>query len=156
MQDFFNNLNWVMLLKAFVVGGLICIIGQILIDKTKLTPARILVIFVTSGAILRSIMNISTFSRFCRCRCKCSFNWFWKLISKRSYWKSSTKRTSWRLYRWYCRSRWWNCRSNILWLYCFSGFKTKNEKTIIRKVALPHFSSRRFEFPNKMRKSQRQ
>lgn len=40
------------LLKAFVVGGLICVIGQILIDKTKLTPARILVIFVTTGAIL--------------------------------------------------------------------------------------------------------
>lgn len=32
--------------------GLICVIGQILIDKTKLTPARILVIFVTAGAIL--------------------------------------------------------------------------------------------------------
>ena len=39
-------------IKAFVVGGLICVIGQILIDKTKLTPARILVIFVTTGAIL--------------------------------------------------------------------------------------------------------
>ena len=52
MQDFFSNLDWIMLLKAFVVGGLICIIGQILIDKTKLTSARILVIFVTAGAIL--------------------------------------------------------------------------------------------------------
>lgn len=52
MQDFFSNLNWLMLLKAFAVGGAICIIGQILIDKTKLTPARILVIFVTTGAIL--------------------------------------------------------------------------------------------------------
>ena len=52
MQDFFSNLNWLMLLKAFVVGGVICIIGQLLIDKTKLTPARILVIFVTTGAIL--------------------------------------------------------------------------------------------------------
>lgn len=51
-MDFFNNLDWTMLIKAFVIGGLICIIGQILIDKTKLTPARILVIFVTSGAIL--------------------------------------------------------------------------------------------------------
>ncbi|MGN1269314.1 MAG: stage V sporulation protein AE [Clostridia bacterium] len=40
------------LLKCFVVGGIICIIGQILIDKTKLTPARILVIYVTVGAIL--------------------------------------------------------------------------------------------------------
>ena len=40
------------LIKCFVVGGVICVIGQILIDKTKLTPARILVIFVTTGAIL--------------------------------------------------------------------------------------------------------
>ena len=52
MVDFFNNLNWIMLAKAFIVGGIICIIGQILIDKTKLTPARILVIYVTTGAIL--------------------------------------------------------------------------------------------------------
>ena len=52
MQDFFNNLNWVMLLKAFVVGGILCIIAQILIDKTKLTPAKILVLYVTVGAIL--------------------------------------------------------------------------------------------------------
>ncbi len=51
-QDFFNGLDWMMLIKAFVVGGLICVIGQVLIDKTKLTPARILVIFVTAGAIL--------------------------------------------------------------------------------------------------------
>ncbi len=53
MQDFFNNLDWMLILKAFVIGGLICVIGQILIDKTKLTSARILVIFVTTGAILR-------------------------------------------------------------------------------------------------------
>ena len=47
-----NVFDWVMLLKCFVTGGLICIIGQILIDKTKLTPARILVIFVTVGCVL--------------------------------------------------------------------------------------------------------
>lgn len=39
-------------IKAFIVGGLICVIGQILIDKTKLTPARILVSFVVAGAFL--------------------------------------------------------------------------------------------------------
>ncbi len=39
-------------LKAFVVGGIICVIGQILIDKTKLTSARILVLFVVCGCIL--------------------------------------------------------------------------------------------------------
>ena len=39
-------------LKAFLVGGLICVIGQLLIDWTKLTPARILVSFVVVGVIL--------------------------------------------------------------------------------------------------------
>lgn len=47
-----NVFNWTILLKCFVVGGLICVVGQILIDKTKLTPARILVIFVTTGVVL--------------------------------------------------------------------------------------------------------
>ena len=41
-----------LILRCFVVGGIICVIGQILIDKTKLTPARILVAYVTCGAIL--------------------------------------------------------------------------------------------------------
>ena len=39
-------------LKAFLCGGILCAIGQILIDKTKLTPARILVIYVVAGVIL--------------------------------------------------------------------------------------------------------
>ena len=39
-------------LKSFIVGGLICVVGQILIDKTKLTPARILVSFVVIGVFL--------------------------------------------------------------------------------------------------------
>lgn len=41
--------------KAFVVGGLLCLIGQILIDKTKLTPARILVSYVVIGVFLSAI-----------------------------------------------------------------------------------------------------
>ncbi len=42
-------------LKVFITGGAICSIGQILIDKTKLTPARILVLFVTLGVILTGL-----------------------------------------------------------------------------------------------------
>ena len=42
-------------LRAFIVGGLICVIGQLLIDYTKLTPARILVSFVVIGVILGGI-----------------------------------------------------------------------------------------------------
>ena len=48
-------MDWMMILKAFIVGGLICVIGQLLIDLTKLTPARILVIFVTAGVVLTAI-----------------------------------------------------------------------------------------------------
>ena len=42
-------------IKAFLIGGIICLIGQILIDKTKLTPARILVSYVVIGVFLGAI-----------------------------------------------------------------------------------------------------
>ena len=42
-------------IMAFIVGGLLCVIAQVLIDKTKLTPARILVIYVVAGVILGGI-----------------------------------------------------------------------------------------------------
>ena len=41
--------------KAFIVGGLLCLIGQLLIDKTNLTPARILVCYVVGGVLLSEI-----------------------------------------------------------------------------------------------------
>ena len=54
-MDWLQSIEWIELLKCFVVGGLICVIGQILIDKTKLTSARILVLFVTLGVILTGL-----------------------------------------------------------------------------------------------------
>ncbi|MBR1611565.1 MAG: stage V sporulation protein AE [Methanobrevibacter sp.] len=51
-MDWIQSINLIGLLKCFITGGLLCVIGQILIDKTKLTPARILVIYVTTGVIL--------------------------------------------------------------------------------------------------------
>lgn len=48
------NLFW-MFVKAFCVGGLICVIGQILMQLTKLTSARILVLFVVSGVVLTAV-----------------------------------------------------------------------------------------------------
>ena len=54
-MDFIQSIDWMQLLRCCGVGGIICIIGQILIDKTKLTPARILVLFVTLGAVLGGI-----------------------------------------------------------------------------------------------------
>ena len=54
-MEFWQSIDWMGVLKCFLVGGLICVIGQILIDKTKLTSARILVIFVTAGVILGAL-----------------------------------------------------------------------------------------------------
>lgn len=48
-------MDWLMLLKTFAVGGLICVIGQLLIDYTAMTPARILVLFVTMGVALTAV-----------------------------------------------------------------------------------------------------
>lgn len=42
-------------LKVFAVGGLLCVIGQLLIDRTNLTPGRILVSFVTAGVLLSAV-----------------------------------------------------------------------------------------------------
>lgn len=42
-------------IKAFFVGGLICVVGQVLMDRTKLMPARVLVIFVVAGTLLTGL-----------------------------------------------------------------------------------------------------
>ena len=51
-------------LKAFLVGGALCLIGQVLIDKTKLTPARILVSYVVAGVILGAVGIYAPFAEF--------------------------------------------------------------------------------------------
>ena len=50
--------------KAFLIGGALCVIGQILIDKTKLTPARILVSYVVIGVILGGVGIYKPFAEF--------------------------------------------------------------------------------------------
>lgn len=51
MKTIFAGDFFMMFLKAFIVGGLICVIGQLLIDLTKMTPAKILVLFVCLGVL---------------------------------------------------------------------------------------------------------
>ena len=51
-------------IKAFIVGGLFCLIGQLLIDKTKLTPAKILVSYVVFGVILSGLGFYQTIAEF--------------------------------------------------------------------------------------------
>lgn len=49
------KMDILMYIKAFLVGGLLCLVGQVLIDYTKLTPARILTIYVVAGVALSAI-----------------------------------------------------------------------------------------------------
>lgn len=75
-------MDWFMVLKAFIVGGLICVIGQILIDKTKLTSARILVIFVTTGVILGSLGIYKYIIDFAGCGATVPLTGFGSLLAK--------------------------------------------------------------------------
>ena len=53
--------------RAFLCGGVLCLIGQVLIDKTKLTPARILVLFVTAGVALGALGLYGPLAEFAGC-----------------------------------------------------------------------------------------
>lgn len=48
-------MNILMYIKAFLIGGLLCLVGQVLIDYTKLTPARILTMYVVAGVVLSAL-----------------------------------------------------------------------------------------------------
>ena len=123
-MDFFNQLDYMMLLKAFVVGGLICIIGQILIDKTKLTPARILVIFVTSGAILGGLGIYQNLIDFAGSGATVPLTGFGNALAKGAIEGVQKNRNYWSFYWWNSSSCWWHCSSYILWIHRSFTFKT--------------------------------
>lgn len=67
---------------VFLVGGLFCVIAQILIDKTKLTPARILVLYVTSGVILGALGLYQPLVELAGCGATVPLTGFGYLIAK--------------------------------------------------------------------------
>ena len=69
-------------LNAFIVGGLLCLIGQILIDKTKLTPARILVSYVVIGVILGGIGVYEPLAEFAGAGATVPLTGFGNLLAK--------------------------------------------------------------------------
>ena len=75
-------MNFLTLLKAFLVGGTICTIAQIFIDKTKLTPARILVAYVTIGAVLGGLGIYDKLIEFAGCGATVPLTGFGNLLSK--------------------------------------------------------------------------
>ena len=69
-------------IKAFLVGGLFCVIGQILIDKTKLTPARILVSYVVIGVLLSALGLYEKLADFAQAGATVPLTGFGHLIAK--------------------------------------------------------------------------
>lgn len=67
---------------AFIIGGILCVIGQILIDKTKLTPARILVSYVVCGVILGGIGIYQPFLEFAGAGASVPLTGFGALLAK--------------------------------------------------------------------------
>ncbi len=61
------SMDIAMIVKAFAVGGMICVVGQLLMDYTKLTPARILVAFVTLGVGLTAVGLYGPLVNFAGC-----------------------------------------------------------------------------------------
>ena len=68
--------------KAFLIGGLLCVIGQVLIDRTKLTPARILTSYVVAGVILGAIGIYEPLANFAGAGASVPLTGFGYLISR--------------------------------------------------------------------------
>lgn len=123
-------MDWLMVGKAFILGGIICVIGQILIDKTKLTPARILVTYVTVGAILGGLGWYKYLIDWGGCGASVPLTGFGNLLSKGAIdeikssglvgaFTGGTKAAAGR-----------NCCCCFFWIYCFFSFKTENKETV--------------------------
>lgn len=70
------------LAKAFLVGGALCVVAQILIDKTKLTPARILVCYVCAGVFLGAIGVYEPLLKFAGCGASVPLTGFGNVIAR--------------------------------------------------------------------------
>lgn len=69
-------------LKAFLVGGAICAVGQLLMDCTKLTPARILVLFVVAGVVLGALGLYQPLADFAGCGATVPLTGFGNLLAQ--------------------------------------------------------------------------
>ena len=99
-MDFLQSINLMMLLRCFIVGGIICIIGQLLIDKTKLTPARILVIYVTTGAILGGLGIYKYLIDFAGCGATVPLTGFGASLAKGAIEETQNSNLLRSIYRW--------------------------------------------------------
>ncbi len=86
-------MDYLIYLKAFAVGGLICVIGQLLMDFTKLTPARILVSFVVLGVVLGAFQIYKPLVDWAGCGATVPLTGFGNLLAEGT--KEAIKQKGW-------------------------------------------------------------
>lgn len=125
-------MDWYMILKAFIIGGIICVIGQILIDKTKLTPARILVLYVSLGAILGALGIYKYLVDLAGCGATVPLTGFGNLLSKGTITEIKSNGLI-GAFTGGIKSAAGGIAAAIFFrIYSFFSFKTKNKKTITK------------------------
>ena len=91
-----RNMDYV---KAFLIGGLLCLIGQILIDKTKLTPARILVSYVVIGVLLGAVGVYQPLAEFAGAGASVPLTGFGNTLAKGRQGGGAGRRFPWHIHR---------------------------------------------------------
>ena len=103
--------------KAFVCGGLICVLTQILMEKTKLMPGRIMVILVTTGVVLGAVGIYEPFVKFAGAGATVPLTGFGNVL-----WKGMKKAIDEQgfgaFYRWIYLMCSWSVSSTYIWIYC--------------------------------------
>ena len=118
------EIDWTMVAKAFIIGGVLCVIAQIFIDKTKLTPARILVAYVTIGCVLGGLGLYKPLIDFAGCGATVPLTGFGNLLAngaidgvkESGFLGAFTGGTAAAAGR--------NSSCCIFWIYCITCFKT--------------------------------
>ena len=121
-MDFLQSIDLMQILRCFVVGGSICIIGQILIDKTKLTPARILVLYVTLGAVLGGLGIYKYLIDFAGCGATVPLTGFGANLAKGAIESVQEIGILRCFYRWCKKCSRWYCCCSIFRIFSFFTF----------------------------------
>ena len=130
-MEFLQSIDWSLMLRCFIVGGLICVIGQILIDKTKLTSARILVLFVTLGVILGGLGLYQYVIDFAGCGATVPLTGFGANLAKGVITEVQNSGLLGAFVGGVKVAAGRNCCRYLFWLLSIYYGKTKNKKTII-------------------------
>ena len=104
-------------LRAFVVGGLICVVGQLLIDLTRLTPARIMVLYVTGGVVLGALGWYTPLINYAGCGATVPLCGFGSLLAEGVRTAVAGKGAARRVYRRRDRRRGRHCGSGLIRLF---------------------------------------